>query len=468
MKVEHIILGNIIEDEEYMRKVTPFLKQDYFQNNQDRILYKLITKYIQKYNNSPSKEALSIELQNLSSISQDDFVSVHETIKQLDKSTDKTLQWLIDTTEKFCKDKALYNALMQSIQIVDSEKETQSLGAIPQILQDALGVSFDKSIGHDFIDDYKQRYDFYHTDEVRIPFKLDLLNKITNGGVPRKTLNMFIAATGVGKSMFMCDWAADCLISGRNVLYITLEMAEERIAERIDANLMNIPLQDLKGLSLDQYTKLINNIQNKGKGKLVIKEYPTTSAGANNFRHLLNELKLKKNFIPDIIFIDYLNICASSRIKMNNNVNSYSYIKAIAEELRGLAVEFDVPIISATQTNRGGFQNSDVDLDDTSESFGLPMTVDFMAALIATEELDQLQQIMIKQLKNRYGDPNYMKRFVVGVDRSRMKLYDCEQSAQDDIVDDRPVMDKSEYGSRYEDETKPPSKFDKMKFRGFT
>jgi hypothetical protein len=403
-------------------------------------------------------------------LSDDQFKLAKEVVSGLDKSEDRDVAWLVDNTEKFCKDKALYNALMQSIQIVDdSKKDSISVGSIPQILTDALGVSFDSHIGHDFLNDAAERYEFYHRKEVRIGFDLDFFNKITQGGLPRKTLNIALAGTGVGKSLFMCHGAAHNLMAGQNVLYITLEMAEERIAERIDANLLGVTLDDLKDLPQAIYYKLVGKVKERAKGKLIVKEYPTACAGSANFRHLLNELKIKKNFIPDIIYIDYLNICASSRIKPGSNVNSYTYIKAIAEELRGLAVEFNVPIISATQTNRSGFSNSDVGLEDTSESFGLPATADFMFALITSEELRQLNQIMVKQLKNRYGDPSVHKRFVIGVDYSKMRLYNVEASAQEDLVqdEDRPVFDNSASGYRLENESKPVSKFEKIKFAGF-
>jgi archaellum biogenesis ATPase FlaH len=350
---------------------------------------------------------------------------------------------------------------------VDKKDDKISVGAIPKILSDALAVSFDTNIGHDFLEDSVSRYEFYHKKEVRIPFDLDYLNKITGGGLPRKTLNIILAGTGVGKSLFMCHMAANNLTQGQNVLYITLEMSEEKIAERIDANLMDTPLNELKEMSLEAYEKKIDRIKRKTTGKLIVKEYPTASAGSANFRYLLQELRLKKNFVPDVIYVDYLNICSSSRIKAGANVNSYTYVKSIAEELRGHAVEFNVPLISATQTTRSGFSNSDVGLEDTSESFGLPATADFMIAAITSEELQALNQIMVKQLKNRYGDPNYYKKFVVGINRAKMKLYDVEESAQEDIVDDRPVMDKSDYGHRYEEESKPKPKFNKPTFKDF-
>ena len=470
MRIEHIIFGNLIENEDYGRKVIPFLKEEYFTDTVDRKIFSIIHEYVGKYNNFPTKSAVEIDLNDVGGLSDDQFKLAKEVVAGLDKSEDRDVAWLVDNTEKFCKDKALYNALMQSIQLVDdSKKDSISVGSIPQILTDALGVSFDSHIGHDFLNDAAERYEFYHRKEVRIGFDLDFFNKITQGGLPRKTLNIALAGTGVGKSLFMCHNAAQNLMSGQNVLYITLEMAEERIAERIDANLLGVTLDDLKDLPQAIYYKLVGKVKERAKGKLIVKEYPTACAGSANFRHLLNELKIKKNFIPDIIYIDYLNICASSRIKPGSNVNSYTYIKAIAEELRGLAVEFNVPIVSATQTNRSGFSNSDVGLEDTSESFGLPATADFMFALITSEELRQLNQIMVKQLKNRYGDPSVHKRFVIGVDYSKMRLYNVEASAQVDVVqdDDRPVFDNSASGYRLENESKPVSKFEKIKFAGF-
>jgi replicative DNA helicase len=468
MKIENVIFGNLVNNEEYARKVIPFLKSEYFTDNVDRTIFELIDAYVAKYSSFPSKEALSIDLGNKGGLTDDQFKSAEGIITDLAKSDDRDVTWLIDSTEKFCKDKALYNALMQSIQLVDdTKKDSISVGSIPQILTDALAVSFDQSIGHDFLDDSDQRYDFYHRTEVKIPFDLDFFNKITKGGLPRKTLNIALAGTGVGKSLFMCHNAASNLMSGLNVLYITLEMAEEKIAERIDTNLLGMTTDDLRDLPKTTYDTLMGRVKQRAKGKLIIKEYPTACAGSANFRHLINELKIKKNFTPDIIYIDYLNICMSSRIKAGSNVNSYTMIKAIAEELRGLAVECNVPIVSATQTTRTGYSSSDVGLEDTSESFGLPATADFMFALISSEELQQLGQIMVKQLKNRYGDPATHKRFVIGVDYSKMKLYNTEESAQDDLVDDTPIFDKSTAGQRYENEYKPASKFDKNKFAGF-
>jgi replicative DNA helicase len=465
--IEQLIVNNLVYNEDYARKVIPFLKDEYFSDRNMKVLYQIINEYVKKYNAFPTIEALAIDLSNKDGLDEETFKKCKEVVSTI-KSEDKPseLQWLIDQTEKHCQEKAVYNAIMSSIQILDDKSGKTSKGAIPQILSDALGVSFDTHIGHDFIEDAEARYEFYHTKEVRIPFDLNYLNKITQGGLPKKTLNIVLAGTGVGKSLFMCHCAAANLTAGLNVLYITLEMAEERIAERIDANLLDIPVDELKIIPKESYERKINRLKRKTDGKLVIKEYPTACAGSANFRHLLNELKIKKNFVPDIIYIDYLNICSSSRIRHGANVNSYTLIKAIAEELRGLAVEFSVPIVSATQTTRTGYSSSDVGLEDTSESFGLPATADFMFALVSTEELAELNQIMVKQLKNRYGDPNVDRRFVVGVDRSKMRLYDCEQSAQDDILDG-PVMDKSKFGEEEFERSKPKSKFNKAALEGF-
>lgn len=466
MKLEEVIFANLVHSEDYARKALPHLKPEYFHDVVDRKIYNTIDEYVAKYNKVPSKEALIIDISNAEGLSEDQFKLAKETINSFAAPEVQDTSWITDQTEKFCQDKAIYNAIMNSIKILDDKDGKLSKGTIPQLLTEALGVSFDTSIGHDFIENAEDRFDFYHTKVQRIPFSLEYFNKITKGGLPRKTLNIALAGTGVGKSLFMCHCAADNLMSGLNVLYITLEMAEERIAERIDANLMNITMNELEDLPKDSYIKKMQRVKDKTKGRLIIKEYPTSSAGSANFRHLLNELRLKKNFVPDIIYIDYLNICASSRIKASSNVNSYTLIKSIAEELRGLAVEFNVPIVSATQTTRSGYGNSDVELTDTSESFGLPATADFMFAIITSEELENLGQLMIKQLKNRYNDPGHYKRFVIGVDRSRMKLFDAEQSAQDDIMDDSAVMDKTPTGQRYEEETRS-SKFDRNKFKDF-
>jgi len=417
-----------------MRKVIPFLKRDYFLDNNERIIYEKISKFIDDYNAIPSKDALVIAVQNDKSLNEDQYKEVVEYIHDLDP-TEHNKEWLYKETEKFCKDKAIYNAILSSIAIIDGRDKAQSEDGIPQLLQDALGVCFDNNVGHDYLESADSRYEFYHRQESRIPFDLDYFNKITNGGLPNKTLNVCLAGTGVGKSLFMCHVAASVLAQGKNVLYITLEMAEERIAERIDANLMNITMDQLKDLPKALFDSRIEKIRNRTEGSLIIKEYPTAGAHSGHFKSLLNELQLKKQFKPALIVIDYLNICASSRFKGGANINSYTLIKSIAEELRGLAVEENVPILSATQTTRGGYGNTDVELTDTSESFGLPATVDFMFALISTEEMEALNQLMVKQLKNRYNDPTQNKRFVIGVDRAKMKLYDLEQSAQKGITD---------------------------------
>lgn len=440
-RLEHSILKNLIYNEEYTRKVMPFIQPEYFSDNTEKTIFNEVKEFVEKYKNLPTHEALVINFTESKNLTEAQVRSSIDLLNDLHKVKNEPteLQWLSEQTEKFCQDKAIYNAIMDAVQILDT-KTNKDKGEIPKILADALGVSFDRNIGHDYITDYESRYDFYHKKEERIPFDLDFFNKITKGGLPNKTLNIALAGTGVGKSLFMCHVAAGCISQGHDVLYITMEMAEEKIAERIDANLLNIRLDDLHIISKDDYTKRFQSLQNKTHGRLIIKEYPTAAAGSMHFRSLLNELQLKKNFRPKIIFIDYLNICCSSRLKAGANVNSYTYVKAIAEELRGLAVEFNVPIVSATQTTRSGYSNSDVDLTDTSESFGLPATADFMFALINTEELEQLNQIMVKQLKNRYNDPSMNKKFVIGVDRAKMKLYDVEDTAQK-IVDSGQVQD---------------------------
>ena len=443
-RLETTILKNLIFNEEYARKILPFIKSDYFADNTEKILFQEVEEYINHYKNLPTYESLVINFTESKTLTEQQVRDSVELLREINSEKDERsdVKWLTDNTEKFCQDKAIYNAIMKSVNILDDKDNRDSKGSIPKLLSDALGVSFDSSVGHDYVDDAESRYDFYHKHEVKIPFDLDIFNKITKGGLPQKTLNIALAGTGVGKSLFMCHVAGSCLSQGQNVLYITMEMAEERIAERIDANLLNIDISDLHAISKQDYERKFSALKVKTQGKLIIKEYPTAAASALHFRALLNELQLKKSFKPDIIFIDYLNICASARIKAGSNVNSYSYIKAIAEELRGLAVEFSVPIMSATQTTRSGFTSSDPGLEDTSESFGLPATADFMFALISTEELEQLNQLMVKQLKNRYNDPNTFKRFMVGIDRAKMKLYDVEQSAQDDIVDAGQVDDK--------------------------
>ena len=462
--IEPLILGSLLHNEEYTRKVLPFLEEEYFDSLENKLIYRTIDTYIKDYNSVPTKDALRLSLEESRSVSEEQFEVVSKTINELSYDDKNSEDWLLDKTETFCQDKALYNAIRTSIGVMDSNDSKLDKGSIPKLLQDALGVSFDNSVGHDFLENVDERYEFYHRKEARIEFDIELLNTITKGGLPRKSLNIILAGTGVGKSLAMCHFAASNLMHGKNVLYITLEMAEERIAERIDANLLDASIDEIHMMPKDVFEKKVNRLKTKTPGKLIVKEYPTASAGSGHFRHLLNELKLKKNFTPDIIYIDYLNICTSSRIKANAMANSYTLIKSIAEELRGLAVEYDVPIVSATQTTRSGFSSSDVGLEDTSESFGLPATADFMVALIATEELEQLGQIMIKQLKNRWGDPNSNKRFVIGIDRSRMRFYNVEQSAQDGMVDDTPVMSNSAYGERWDEQEKDstlPKKFGK-------
>jgi archaellum biogenesis ATPase FlaH len=429
-----------------MRKVIPFIKPDYFQGIY-KTLFKEVGKYIGKYNKLPTQETLVIELESLS---EEQYNMSMDIVPHLFTKEPIDENWLIDSTEKWCQDRAIYNAVMESISIIDGKHESLTKNALPELLSKALGISFDTNVGHDYVENAEQRFEFYHTEEDRIPFDLDYFNKITKGGVPNKTLNIALAGTGVGKSLFMCHVAANALTQGKNVLYITMEMAEERIAERIDANLLNVPIDQLENMSKDMFTRKVNNLAKKTNGKLIIKEYPTGSAHAGHFRALLNELKLKRQFEPDMIFVDYLNICASSRMKgMGGSINSYTYIKAIAEELRGLAVEFNVPIFSATQTTRSGYSNSDVGLEDTSESFGLPATADLMFALISTEELEKLGQFMVKQLKNRYNDPTQNKRFVVGVDRSKMRLFDVNETEQT-LQDNTPVFDKTEVANKFE------------------
>tara|TARA_B100000427_G_scaffold128779_1_gene107186 strand:+ start:1617 stop:2993 length:1377 start_codon:yes stop_codon:yes gene_type:complete len=434
-RVENLILKNLLLDEVFVRKSLPFIKAEYFNDFLEKNLFEVISKYFTQYNALPTKEALEIEVGQLDTLSDDQYKSIINVIRSIDDEKSEP-DWILDVTEKWCKDRALYIALMSSIKIAEGNDEQRAAGSIPAILSDALAVSFDNHIGHDYLEDYEERYEFYHKTEDKIPFDLEFFNKITKGGLPNKTLNIALAGTGVGKSLFMCHVASSALLQGKDVLYITLEMAEEKIAERIDSNLLNCDIQNLNQLPKMMYENKVTSIAKKTEGKLIVKEYPTASAHCGHFKSLLNELALKKSFKPDIIFIDYLNICASSRFKGNaGNVNSYSYIKAIAEELRGLAVEANLPIVSATQTTRSGFASSDIDLTDTSESFGLPATADLMFALISSEELEGLGQIMVKQLKNRYNDPTVNKRFVIGIDRAKMRLYDVEQSAQQNLSD---------------------------------
>jgi len=456
-RIETTILQNLIYNEEYSRKVIPFIKPDYYENKSERVIFEQISEFIVKYGSAITIEALNIEVDNRVDLTETEVKEVRELTGFL-TNTPIDYQWLMDTTEKWCRDRAIYLALMESIALADGQDDAKGRDAIPTILSDALAVSFDNHIGHDYLEDYEERYELYHKKEDKIEFDLEFFNKITKGGIPNKTLNIALAGTGVGKSLFMCHVASSVLLQGKNVLYITLEMAEEKIAERIDANLLNVDIKQLIDLPEKMFESKVTNIAKKTQGTLIIKEYPTAAAHSGHFKNLLNELALKKSFRPDIIFVDYLNICASSRYRAGSNVNSYSFIKAIAEELRGLAVETNVPIVSATQTTRSGFGSSDVDLTDTSESFGLPATADLMFALISTEELEDLGQIMVKQLKNRYNDPTLNKRFVIGVDRSKMRLYDCDQSAQHDIVD-------SGQEEEYTDEVKKPKKsFGDFKF----
>jgi replicative DNA helicase len=454
-KIEFLILRNLLHNEEYVRKVIPFIKGEYFEDSNQKIVFEEILKFVTQYNQLTTKEVICIEVEKRRDINEDSFKQIVHLIECLD-NVPVEFDWLVDTTEKWCRDRAIYLALMESIHIADDKEEKKNKDSIPTILSDALAVSFDTHVGHDYLLDFEKRYESYHRKEEKIEFDLDYFNKITKGGLPNKTLNIVLAGTGAGKSLFMCHVASSVLLQGKNVLYITLEMAEERIAERIDANLLNIPIQQLTELPKSMFESKINSIAKKTQGTLIIKEYPTASAHSNHFKSLLNELTLKKSFKPDIIFIDYLNICASSRYKSNSSINSYSYIKAIAEELRGLAVEANVPIVSATQTTRSGYGSSDVELTDTSESFGLPATADFMFALISTEELERLGQILVKQLKNRFNDLTIYKRFVIGIDRSKMRLYDVEQDAQNDILD-----------SGKEDEYNNEEKKSKKSFEGF-
>ena len=455
-KVEFLILRNLLYNEEFARKVIPFIKLEYFEDPNQKIIFEEISKFIQEYNQLSTKEVLLIEVEKRNDVNEASFKELIHLINCLD-DVPAEFNWLIKKTEEWCQERAIYLALMESIHIADGKDDKKSVDSIPSILTDALSVSFDTHIGHDYLQDYEERYESYHRKEEKIEFDLEYLNKITKGGLPNKTLNVALAGTGVGKSLFMCHVASSVLLQGRNVLYITMEMAEERIAERIDANLLNVPIQDIASLPKSMFDSKVNSLAKKTQGTLIIKEYPTASAHAGHFKSLLNELALKKSFRPDIIFIDYLNICASSRYRGNSTVNSYSYIKAIAEELRGLAVEANVPIVSATQTTRSGYGSSDVELTDTSESFGLPATADLMFALISTEELEELGQLLVKQLKNRYNDPTIHRRFVIGIDRAKMRLYDCEQSAQNDILDNSKEDD-------YDSSEKPKKSFDGFKF----
>ena len=457
-RVPLTILKNLIHNEIYTRQVIPFIEPDYFEERADKVVFEEIQKFLSSYDKNPTKEVLHIEVEKRVDINEDEYKNIEQLISALDE-TESEFEWLLNTTEEWCKQRAIYLALIKSIQIADGQDEHKKPDAIPSILSDALAVGFDQHVGHDYLDDSEDRYAYYHRIENKIPFDLEYFNKITSGGLSDKTLNIALAGTGVGKSLFMCHVASSVLLQGKNVLYITLEMAEEKIAERIDANLLDTNIKDIAELPEKIFNKKITNLSKKTEGKLIVKEYPTASAHCGHFKSLLQELKLKKSFSPDIIFVDYLNICASSRYRTAVNVNSYSYVKAIAEELRGLAVEFSLPIVSATQTTRSGFASSDPNLTDTSESFGLPATADLMFALISTEELEGLNQIMVKQLKNRYNDPTINKRFVVGIDRAKMRLYDVEQGAQQDIVDDIEVVQHNK-----KEQSQSKSKFDDFKF----
>ena len=440
------ILEGLIDSDDFVRTAKPYLKDEYFKDHTEKVVYNLINNYIDKYNKCPNIESIKVDLDNSKDLSEDQHSTISKYVQgMVPGNTD--IDWLVDETEKFCQHQAIYNAIMESIQILDGKTKTQK-GSIPTLLTDALSVTFDPHIGHDFIEDADSRYEFYHRKEHKLPFNLEYFNKITKGGLSKKTLNICLAGTGVGKSLFMCHCAAANMLDGKNVLYITMEMAEEKIAERIDANLMGITMDELSILPKDAYDKKLNRIKDKTTGQIIVKEYPTAGAGSNHFRHLLNELKMKRNFVPDVIYVDYLNICMSSRIKYGASVNSYTYVKAIAEELRGLAVEFNLPVVSATQTTRSGFSSSDVGLEDTSESFGLPATADFMFAIISTEELDQLNQFQVKQLKNRYSDPGMFRRFIIGVDKAKMMLYDVEQSAQGDLMNDDTPSSNSDDSDR--------------------
>ena len=460
-RIEKTTLKNLLYNEDYTRKVLPFLKPEYFEDRSERIVFSEIQKFIDQYNKRPTKETLQIDIGKRKDLNEEEYKRIVELISTLNKE-EIDLDWLVNTTEKFCKDRAVHNAVMDGIHILDGKDKKHTPEAIPEILRDALSVSFDRNVGHDYLSDIERRFDFYHKKENRIPFDLDYFNKVTKGGLPTKTLNVALAGTGVGKTLFMCHQAASALAQNKNVLYITMEMAEERIAERIDANLLNISMEDLHMLNRKLFNDKITSLQSKTTGTLIIKEYPTASAGVNHYRALVNELALKRTFKPDLIFVDYINICASSRFKPGSNVNSYTYVKAIAEEMRGLAVELDVPIVTATQTTRSGYVSTDIGLEDTSESFGLPATADFMFALISSEELERAGQMLVKQLKNRYNDPTVNRKFIIGVDRARMKLFDIEQQAQNLI---QPEQEKYVEHNLEKTEESPEEKY--KKFQNF-
>lgn len=473
MRIELTILKNLVHNEDFARKTLPFLKEEYFSDSSERIVFKRITEFMNKYNARPTREAIGIEIESSTNLNEQDHKMSMELVKQLNEPEPVTMDWLLESTELFCQERAVFNAVMDSIAILDGKDKNRTKNSIPEILSEALGVSFDSHIGHDFIDDFEDRFEYYHRIEEKIAFDIELMNKITRGGLSRKSLNIILAGTGVGKTLAMCHFAAANLAMGKNVLYITMEMAEEKIAERIDANLLNIATEDIKQLPKELFENKIARLKTKTQGKLIIKEYPTASAHSGHFRHLLNELNLKRNFVPDIIYIDYLNICCSSRVKPGSNVNSYTYIKAIAEELRGLAVERNLPIVSATQTTRSGYSNSDPGLEDTSESFGLPATADFMIALVRDDGMDERGQLMVKQLKNRYSDPSDYRKFFVGVDRVKMRLFDLEDAAQEDIIDNslgakprrsEAVMDNTKFGMEDRERSKPKPKFKNFKF----
>ena len=457
-RIEKTTLKNLLYNEDYTRKVLPFLKPEYFEDRSERIVFSEIQKFIDQYNKRPTKETLQIDIGKRKDLNEEEYKRIVELISTLNKE-EIDLDWLVNTTEKFCKDRAVHNAVMDGIHILDGKDKKHTPEAIPEILRDALSVSFDNAVGHDYLLDIEKRFDYYHKRETRIPFDLDFFNKVTKGGLPTKTLNVALAGTGVGKTLFMCHQAASALAQNKNVLYITMEMAEERIAERIDANLLGISMEDLHMLNKKLFNEKIVKLQSKTTGTLIIKEYPTASASVNHYRALVNELALKRTFKPDLIFVDYINICASSRFKPGSNVNSYTYVKAIAEEMRGLAVELDVPIVTATQTTRSGFVSSDIGLEDTSESFGLPATADFMFALISSEELERAGQMLVKQLKNRYNDPTVNRKFIIGVDRARMRLFDIEQQAQNLI---QPEQEKYVEHNLEKTEESPEEKYKKF------
>lgn len=465
MKLENLILKNLIKNEKFCRATLPYIKAEYFSDKVEKAIFRTISKFVDTYNDQPTVESIRVILSESNWLAQEDVDVAVTQLESISEEEQSNYDWLIDKTESFCKEKAIHNAVLESIGIIaddkSNKKDKKDKGVIPELLKEALSISFDPTVGHDYDVDAEARYEFYHRKEEKIPFDIELMNVITTGGFPKKTLNVIMAGTNTGKSLAMCHFATNNIICGKNVLYITMEMAEERIAERIDANLLDVSLDNLKMVSKAQYMNLIDKSKERAAGKLIIKEYPTSSANVNHFRHLLNELELKKNFVPDIIYIDYLNICSSSRVKMSNTVNSYILIKSIAEEIRGLAVEFNVPIVTATQTNRTGFSNSDVDLTNTSESFGLPATADFMFALINTEELEKLSQLMVKQLKNRYGDVSKNKKFAIGVDRSKMRLYDIGSAALD--IDTHEQESEDEF-SEYSGKTYLKEKFSSFKY----